>query len=201
MVGGMVNFDARPGEGGYVSPSRRTSCTRCGRPMIKGRNPDAVPKCMACRKADPAVSTARKREGAKPRSYECVECGVVFTRRPTRGQVPKYCGRSCSVAAGYRRKVERYGEFAVSRARRRRLYERDGWVCQICGVGCSRVFSLDDPWSPSLDHVVPRSEGGSDDDDNLRLAHWFCNGLRGAGRATDAEVRVAALVKREGRDR
>jgi hypothetical protein len=187
--------------GGMATKTTWDVCSVCGKAVRRFPTSAALIRCADCRKEFPGPTSVARAESAKPKSYECAECGVVFTRPPTRGQVPRYCGRSCSMAAAYRRKVERYGEFAVSRARRRRLYERDGWVCQICGVGCSRVFSLDDPWSPSLDHVVPRSEGGSDDDDNLRLAHWFCNGLRGAGRATDAEVRVAALVKREGRDR
>ena len=32
---------------------------------------------------------------------------------------------------------------------------------------------------PSVDHIIPRSKGGSDDPVNLRLTHWGCNQKRG----------------------
>jgi len=35
------------------------------------------------------------------------------------------------------------------------------------------------PLSPSVDHVIPVSAGGSDRDDNLRAAHWGCNKAKG----------------------
>ncbi|AYR00966.1 HNH endonuclease [Arthrobacter phage Hestia] len=35
-----------------------------------------------------------------------------------------------------------------------------------------------DDWAPSLDHVIPRSKGGGDDEGNLRTAHRWCNAVR-----------------------
>lgn len=62
------------------------------------------------------------------------------------------------------------------------LRSRDGDACGIC-AGAMR-FDLPsgprgDDRAPSIDHVVPRSRGGSDDLANLRLAHWGCNRQRG----------------------
>lgn len=49
-----------------------------------------------------------------------------------------------------------------------------GLRCWLCGD------DLDDQgWD--IDHVVPRSRGGSDDLSNLRPAHARCNRSRGAG--------------------
>lgn len=54
------------------------------------------------------------------------------------------------------------------RRRRRSLVRRDGLVCQIC-------------WAPrdlstlTIDHVIPRCEGGPDALSNLRLACQPCN--------------------------
>lgn len=36
------------------------------------------------------------------------------------------------------------------------------------------------PWQPTIDHLVPRSRGGSSDLVNLRLAHRRCNNQRGS---------------------
>ena len=50
---------------------------------------------------------------------------------------------------------------------------------------CNRYLSLKsgprgDERGPSIDHIVPRSQGGGDDLANLRLAHWGCNRARKA---------------------
>lgn len=60
------------------------------------------------------------------------------------------------------------------------IYERDGWVCQICGwpVDPGDRYPLDQ--SASLDHVRPLSKGGAHTRDNSRLAHLLCNIKRGA---------------------
>jgi 5-methylcytosine-specific restriction protein A len=44
-------------------------------------------------------------------------------------------------------------------ARRVRILKRDGYRCVLCG---SR-------WMVSVDHIVPRSQGGGDEDSNLRV--------------------------------
>lgn len=57
------------------------------------------------------------------------------------------------------------------------IYERDKRLCWIC-------LLLDKPAyvkrkDASRDHYMPTSEGGSDDYENLRLAHKSCNSRRG----------------------
>lgn len=69
------------------------------------------------------------------------------------------------------------------------LRERDGDRCGICHRGIR--FDLKsgpkgDDRGPSIDHIEPRSLGGSDDLANLRLAHWGCNRARKTGRPGEA---------------
>ena len=46
-------------------------------------------------------------------------------------------------------------------------------ICGICGLD----------GADSVDHIVPRSQGGAIyDETNLRPAHFICNARRGAGR-------------------
>lgn len=54
---------------------------------------------------------------------------------------------------------------------------RDRGICHLCGRGGAR----------SVDHLVPRAHGGSDDMANLAAAHLSCNSERGS-RVADQPV-------------
>lgn len=68
----------------------------------------------------------------------------------------------------------------ISYAQRARILARDGFTCQICGAGAGD----EDPVNPDkkvrlhIDHIVPLSEGGSNDDSNLRVCCSACNSGR-----------------------
>ena len=51
---------------------------------------------------------------------------------------------------------------------------RPSWRCWACG----RVET--NPKRMSIEHIVPRSQGGTDAHDNLALSHRSCNSSRGA---------------------
>lgn len=53
------------------------------------------------------------------------------------------------------------------------LAMRDGNTCYLCG----QPADTDDPFE--IEHVKPRSAGGTDDLDNLALAHRSCNRTKG----------------------
>ena len=96
--------------------------------------------------------------------------------------VSKYLDKTCSPRC-QRKNNRQYREWITPR-QRLEIYERDGWVCWLCNkiVDRNADYSHDEynPLYPSLDHVIPRSKGGTHTPDNLRLAHVECNALRGA---------------------
>ena len=51
---------------------------------------------------------------------------------------------------------------------RARIIERDRGLCQLCGNE-----------GDSVDHIMPRIEGGTDDDSNLQLLCRSCNSKKG----------------------
>lgn len=59
------------------------------------------------------------------------------------------------------------------------VYERDHWVCAICGEGINPELRYPDRMSVSLDHIVPLSQGGAHSMQNAQAAHWICNVKRG----------------------
>jgi hypothetical protein len=55
------------------------------------------------------------------------------------------------------------------------VFERDGWVCGICGRKINKQLKHPDPLSPSIDHIVPLSKGGTDSPINVQESHLRCN--------------------------
>lgn len=64
------------------------------------------------------------------------------------------------------------------------VYERDGWVCGICGEPVDANLKHPNPLSPSLDHIVPLALGGRHSRANTQLAHLVCNVRKGAREAS-----------------
>lgn len=112
-------------------------------------------------------------------SGPCVYCGGTFTGRG--GAV--YCSDKCRGNAAWKRRFDRKGEFSVPARTRLSIYERDGWVCQLCDEPVDPGVPTQDRMGHTLDHVVPQSQQLIPDHSpsNLRLAHRICNSLRGDG--------------------
>ncbi|WP_345562698.1 HNH endonuclease signature motif containing protein [Nonomuraea rosea] len=65
---------------------------------------------------------------------------------------------------------------SLQNARIAEMYgRRDGWACHICGGDIEWPGQLGRPRDLELDHVHPRSKGGSDYPSNIRAAHGGCN--------------------------
>lgn len=82
--------------------------------------------------------------------------------------------------------------------------DRDGWakaayikarkiifstqsICAICGRPVNFDLKFPDPWSATVDHIVPLSKGGNPADiSNMQLAHFRCNRLKSSKIVRDA---------------
>lgn len=52
-------------------------------------------------------------------------------------------------------------------------------VCGICGRPVDKALTYPNPWSATVDHIIPINKGGHPSDiDNLQLAHFRCNRLK-----------------------
>lgn len=67
------------------------------------------------------------------------------------------------------------------------VFAERGRVCHLCGR----------PGSDSIDHIVPRSLGGTDDLDNLMPAHKRCNSSRGALALDEWRTRYPLPIRAE----
>lgn len=186
----------RFGAGRKPGPPRTASCQYCCESfrVRSFRQRFCSTKCSAL--ARPLVGP---RGGVRHTTRACRICGTSYQPRYA-SQVA--CSRPCGqewiirtrsrAGSDDRVRVRRRRASANRRrwgaktqvGRWRRICERDGWLCWICGLEIDASLSVPHRHAGTADHVVPVSLGGSDTDNNLRAAHLACNSRRGAGKFT-----------------
>lgn len=162
-------------------------CRHCGATKLQrdfGPNSQTLDGLSSwCRDCHRAASLAwwtpeRKAKAKHPPLPErnCPTCGVLFV--PRAATQPSCGTRRCQPSYGastHVRKARERGARVDARIYRRVVFERDGWICRICGEPTKRDVSRYDPLAAQIDHIVPLSRGGAHGYDNLRTAHRACN--------------------------
>ena len=70
---------------------------------------------------------------------------------------------------------------------RRHILQRDGHCCQYCGYTGEKL---------SIDHVIPRSRGGTHSWENVITACLTCNVLKGSRTPKEAKMALKKLPRR-----
>ena len=157
--------------------SPNVTCAGCEKPMVSVRA-QGVAKCNQC-------STAHGTPQRYRRGCRCSICKACMAERAREFNAAYKAEHGVTYSIHYRQKRADSGDPVtgrvrhwITRERRLSIYERDGYVCHLCGVQCPREFSVEDRTSPTLDHLVPVSAGGGNESSNLRTACWSCNSSR-----------------------
>lgn len=131
----------------------------------------------------PKTHGARKRKDPRPRflAGRCAHCGAWFVadRLAFSSHADRSCSHRCTrrLAEAKRRATER-GAY-VEQVDRFEIFQRDGWMCMLCGDPLHRDEVAPHPWSPSIDHVIPLARGGTHERANVQAAHFWCNSVKG----------------------
>lgn len=142
------------------------------------RSPRAVAALGSrmCRGCHAAEVAARKRL--------CSSCFRERARASRRKQRKRH--RQRHGGDNYRQRCRRFGA-PYTAIKKSRIYDRDNWVCQICGADLLRKYLRTsagvDPRSPTLDHIIPLClgpDGPGHIESNVQAACWECNTRRGA---------------------
>ena len=109
----------------------------------------------------------------------CLDCDTVFTACRAASWSAHYCSTTCQARAARRRRRAKKKEAWVEEVWRPVVFERDGWICQLCGDPVDPDARYPDDQCGSLDHIIPLASGGDHSYANTQLAHALCNSLKG----------------------
>lgn len=172
-------------------------CGAQGEQSVRGRK---RLRCDECRKRHAVDGRPWEQRKAGRSVAVCEACGTQYRRyRATQ----RWCSRACSgpnkTGAGPRGGLspearERRRLYWQEKNRRRRAAKRGGaseayttaeiavrdrFTCRLCGKRVAMKQVVPHPKAPTIDHVVPVSEGGDDTRANVQLAHFLCNSVKG----------------------
>lgn len=155
-----------------LPPRPKTVCDFCGTTFQQSQRRAGVRYCSPeCHAKGRNVASAKRTLEQKQKflaDRACPQCGVPIpaTERSDR----KFCSRKCLHAAHQLKRKLRHDGYL-----RAQIAERDKWRCGICGKRIDPAARHPDPGFASIDHIVPRSRGGSHEPRNLRITHLRCN--------------------------
>ena len=120
--------------------------------------------------------TVLKQNTIQTEMKQCPICGDMFIGSTNK----KYCSQRCRDASHWHAKEAYRYLFPLEE-----VYKRDNGICYLCGGQCDwNDYKVKDGVTiygnnyPSRDHVVPKSRGGANTWENIRLAHRICNTLK-----------------------
>jgi 5-methylcytosine-specific restriction endonuclease McrA len=81
--------------------------------------------------------------------------------------------------SGHRARCKRFGVLYTP-INKTAIFERDGWVCGICGDPVDKKLKWPDLYCATLDHIIalslgPLVQGCGHIEENVQLAHFLCN--------------------------
>lgn len=174
----------------------RSRCKACLASVNYPRSTE--PKvCSACGIQKPADEFASHRRSPDGLDHRCRPCHRVYKQRrwhspETREHELRLRREQARRYYANNREAYLERQRRASRVRYRWLNvlgtEQD-WLCAICGrrmLFTSKRFG----WRPSIDHIVPRSQGGNDSRDNLQAVHQMCNATKAIHTVADAKRRL-----------
>lgn len=127
---------------------------------------------------------AQRARAARP----CKVCGAPVGRSRTKTFPATTCSALCASRTEAAREWKKTARKA-GKARKRvatvesvsalKVFERDGWLCHLCGRKTDRARrGTYHPKAPELDHIVPLAKGGAHSYANTACAHRKCNAAK-----------------------
>lgn len=167
----------------------RLKCKKCGSVIERGiatvrRNEI---ECEFCKKQKKLQEERIKlmlflnalAESKKPK--HCEYCGMEFF---SKSPYAKYCSEKCkrkNKGGSIRKRCRKYGVLYDPSVKPIKVFKRDGYICQICGIACNdtdKTWGSFGPYAPTVDHILALANGGQHTWDNVQCVHAICNSYK-----------------------
>lgn len=141
-------------------------CLHCGADMTNRARARSF-----CNAAHAAMY--RRHGGARPESRDCARCGAAFSLLATgkAGRAKRTDAKMCPECRKARQTRHGWSVKAL-------VALHGSTDCGICGAPVDLTLQAPNMMRPSIDHIVPFAHGGSNDPENLQLAHLHCNHVK-----------------------
>ena len=127
--------------------------------LLRQRRASALKPCLTCGKA-----VGASRLGITYCSSDCAD----------RSEASREAKRTARLKGKARKRAA-----TVESVNPTRVFERDGWLCHLCGGKTDRAKrGTYHPKAPELDHIVPLAKGGAHSYANTACAHRKCNAAK-----------------------
>lgn len=128
--------------------------------------------CKASRSFCSTRCAARNSRKRVEEVRACLTCGSTIGAHERKDKI--FCTQQC---ANDIRWLEGIHEETFSR---KEIFDRDGWVCQLCNEPVGKGYSYPHARCATIDHIKPIARGGKHTRANCQLAHFSCNCSKGA---------------------
>lgn len=186
-----------------LAKGRKADCKQCGQPFNATR--DRATYCSnQCREK----ALRRVWQWATHVTYSrCQACGGLICWKAPKAFCSQACSRKGYARLAYERNPERFKRAAHRRRARlkeafvedvdfRKVYERDKWICHICGKKVRKTPRYPrDPEMASPDHLVPLAgeQKGLHSYANVACSHLRCN-LKKHTSATGEQLMIVGMA-------
>lgn len=147
-------------------------CVICGESMyVYGLKKTCSAACRVRLDAQKSVESYQRRNPEKIIQKNCGHCGKQFcvTTRIGIAERARWCSKKCAKAN------DNHRHRGIPKGMLGTLILRQSGRCAIC----KHKFKNNADMKPTIDHIIPRSKGGSNEETNLQAACFRCNTIKG----------------------
>lgn len=169
-----------------ATPHVINQCIQCGNKFQErweGHKYCSVECSSISRRIDPSTTTKETRGGWQVEIRKCEWCAELFVNNR---DAQLTCSTECAEKRRHSRDInkahrrrEHIKAVTVEPVKVMQVYERDNWMCGLCGEPIDQELKWPHPKSVSLDHIVPISKGGAHSMGNTQASHLGCNIAKG----------------------
>ena len=165
-------------------------CTACYLP-VNTASKYCSDECRHYHSLTRSMMSYLRRITVKTVDKTCRQCRNNYQRSYKTGATNSlFCSQRCCVKFAKHLRNRRLRAGVCERYSSVEVFQRDAYVCHICGEPTDPTQKFPHPLYPTVDHVRPLAKGGTDTLDNVKCAHFICNSYKSDSYQDDSSSTV-----------